>query len=136
MYIPPHADLQLLQNTLSHPVSENIKVLTSAAVLLLLTTDVAPKPYLKNIVDQPFGNRFTREELSQPFSTPLTYNHFVPPPLVSELEKKDHLVHTCGRVRHTITLKRKRYVCGVSQKSMEWSELYNRDIYIFKSIRK
>ena len=136
MYIAPLTNGHLLHETLSSPVVDNLKILSSAAILLLLTTDVTPKSYLTEIIDLQHDDKLTKDEISQPFATPLTYNFYVPPPILLELERKDHLVHTCGRVRHIITVKELKHEYGVSQKSSEWSEFYKRDVYIFRSLRK
>lgn len=79
--------------------------------------------------------RLSPTERAQPFVTPLTAMSAVPPPTLDELvEREKHFVGHSATLRQFITLDPDLVPLedDVCEKSDEWSEWYDTDVYVFK----
>lgn len=104
--------------------------------LFLWETFAVPGLKVRGIIpDEPLvPGALTEREKRAPWIKPLTYNSAAPVPSEDDLASKEHhYVGTQEWVPQYITFRdTARIQAGVCEKSDEWSDLYGKDVYIFK----
>lgn len=128
-----HALLTSAQQFVTNHETFVVGVTTYATGLILL--DMLEKLRTRNNLPTTLyvnSKRFTSNEKSIPWITPITLDSFKSPPTIESLQVSDYLVGVRASVAQRISLKEKKNVTGISCLHDEWSAFYDTKVYIFK----